>query len=271
MSVAVYLINLDNRVDRFTEFNNQAEKFQISYERVRAVEPPEVGFNPFVSGNVAACWMSHQIAAKNLLRSTHSHAIILEDDAVLTKSFVKVLKHLQNNSLPEFDLMQLGYLTHGGKLDFPEFDPVFRRFTDLRAYLGSNLIKYNFLFRNWIVISRFVLKILTSGPIIKLTSFNVNDERQIHSVQEFIRNEKKLRKILGIKQSLIYHSFEPGTHCYVINRDFAKVMIQINNPVYLAADLLLMSIAKSHNFKVIRVSRSLVAQSESPSSITRKF
>jgi GR25 family glycosyltransferase involved in LPS biosynthesis len=99
---------------------------------------------------------------------------------------------------------------------------------------------------------------------------NAKNKVQIDKVQGFIRNEKKLRNSLGIKESLIYHSFEPGTHCYVINRDFAKVMLKINNPVYLAADLLLMSIAKSHNFKVIRVCRSLVAQSKSPSSITRK-
>ena len=196
--------------------------------------------------------------------------MILEDDAVLTKSFVKVLNHLQSNKLPEIDLLQLGYLTHGGKLDFPEFDPVFRRFTDLRAYLGSTLIKYDFLFRNWIKISRFLLKIIATGTLINLPSMNVTNKVQIDNVKKFIQNEKKLRKSLGIKQSLIYHSFEPGTHCYVINRDFAKVMLAINNPVYLAADLLLMSIAKSHNFKVIRVCRSLVAQSKSPSSIARK-
>jgi GR25 family glycosyltransferase involved in LPS biosynthesis len=245
-------------------------KHHIEYERVRAVEPPEIGFNPFVSGNVAACWLSHQKAAQSLLNSIHSHAVILEDDAVLTKSFVKVLKHLESNKIPEIDLIQLGYLTHRGKLDFPEFDPIFRRLTDLRAYLGSTLVRYDFLFRNWIVISRFILKKMTSGLLAKLLPLNVNKKVQIYNVQAFIQNERRLRKSLGIKKSLIYHSFEPGTHCYVINRDFARVMLQINNPVYLAADLLLMSIAKSHNFKVIRVCRSLVSQSKSPSSISRK-
>jgi GR25 family glycosyltransferase involved in LPS biosynthesis len=270
MSVAIYLINLDDRKDRLSNFSKQAKNYNLNFERLKAAQPYEIDNNPFVEGNVAACWVSHQRAAQKLIDSEHSHAVILEDDAVINRSLVELLNHLQNHDLPPLDLLQLGYLTHKGRLDFPEFDPVLRRHTDLRSYVGISLARYDVFFRFWIRATRFLMKLLSAQIFEQFFRPNSKIKDQIAIVRNFVRNEYELRKILGLKAPLIYHSFEPGTHCYLINRYFAEVMVQINNPVYLAADLMLMSVAKSHNFKVIRVGKSMVNQSNSPSSISRK-
>ena len=87
---------------------------------------------------------------------------------------------------------------------------------------------------------------------------------------QYFKNEYKLRKKLGLAYPLIYHSFEPGTHAYIISRDFAKFLASTNLPTFLAADLHLMGVAASGNVRSIRISKSLCNQSDSPSSINER-
>ena len=263
MGIEHYVINLDDRADRRDQFFEQAEKFGLDVTRVKAVSKRDIESLNFTSPTVTACWNSHQVAATKLLESKSSHAVIFEDDAIISKSAAQFILNLNSTKLVGIDVLQIGYLTHRLKLDFPEFDLGLRKTLDLRNYVGEAFSKVDFVFRSWILLTRFIIRSALRILGKKLSLFPI----QIRQLNLYLNSELALRAHLGTRHALIYHSFEPGTHCYVISREFAQVVTSINKPTYLGADLMFMAIAKSRNFNVIRISKSEVGQSNSPSSI----
>jgi GR25 family glycosyltransferase involved in LPS biosynthesis len=267
----MYVINLDERPDRMAEFKKNTKKIEGEIMRVKGVSKSELNLGykneQFVPKSVAACWFSHQLVAKRFLESGASHALIFEDDAVIRGRAAKFINSLNQEKLFGIDVFQIGYLTHNLRLDFPEFDKYFGNWLDLRTYTGESFSSLDIVYRNWLRATRTILRYALPKISRLVCIFNSKIENRMNEVSNYFRDEFRIRRLLGTKAPLVYHSFEPGTHAYVINRDFATAMIEINSPVYLAADLLLMAIAKSRNFKILRLSKSLVAQSNSPSSI----
>lgn len=263
MEIGLYVINLDERTDRREQFFAQAEKFGLDVTRIKAIAKGDIASSSFTSPAVTACWNSHQVAAAKLLESEFSHALVFEDDAIISKSAARFILNLNSAKLKGIDILQIGYLTHNLRLDFPEFDLGLRNTLDLRNYIGEAVSRFDFVFRNWIVFSRFIIRSILGifGKSISILP------TQIQQLNQYLVSERALRTHLGSKYALIYHSFEPGTHCYVMSKEFARVVTSINKPTYLGADLMMMAIAKSRNFNVIRISKSQVGQSNSPSSI----
>ena len=266
-SLALYVINLDDRPDRLQEFDKQIKKYSLDVQRIRAVSYQEIKDVHYVTLREAACWKSHQQVAEEFLASKNEFAIVFEDDAILSKASVKMIEKIQTSNLQGIDVLQIGYLTHGKKLDFLEFDNFFGNFLDLRTYLWSYLPRFDIVFRNWVRITRFLLRFLCQTLLLISRQEDIFKMHKLKKLQEYVLDEVALRKYLGVKVPLIYHSYEAGTHCYLISRNFAKVICESNVPSYLAADLMLMSIAKSRNFAMLRLSKSLVQQSDSTSSI----
>ena len=85
-------------------------------------------------------------------------------------------------------------------------------------------------------------------------------------LQKFRSSHRNQTYVLG-GQILVADSFEAGTHAYICNRAMAKRLVTFNNPVILAADLAMIQVARSKQSKCFRLSRSLVGQSDSVSSI----
>jgi GR25 family glycosyltransferase involved in LPS biosynthesis len=266
-SLALYVINLDDRWDRLQEFSEQIKKYSLDVQRIRAVPYQEIKDDHYVTLREAACWKSHQKAAEEFLASNKEFAIVFEDDAILSKASVKMIEKIQTSNLRGIDVLQIGYLTHGRKLDFLEFDNFFGNYLDLRTYLWSYLPRFDIVFRNWIRITRYLLRFLCQTILLISRQEEISKMPRFRKVQEYVLDEAVLRNYLGVKVPLIYHSYEAGTHCYLMSRNFAKVLCGSNTPSYLAADLMLMSIAKSRNFAMLRLSKSLVKQSDSISSI----
>lgn len=105
-----FVINLDDREDRWREASSQFSKFPFELERVRAVKATEIELEePFVPGGVSATWRSHQKAMQGHLQSDASYALILEDDFIVKRQIVKVLKSIIK--VGDFDLVQIGYLS----------------------------------------------------------------------------------------------------------------------------------------------------------------
>ena len=75
------------------------------------------------------------------------------------------------------------------------------------------------------------------------------------------------RTIKLSNQLFVSKSFETGTHCYLISRRLAKVMIGFNLPVIIPADVALGELALTSNLNFYRATTSLCNQSSSPSSI----
>jgi len=77
--------------------------------------------------------------------------------------------------------------------------------------------------------------------------------------------DSKIHKVGS--ELLIPDSFEAGTHAYICSRTMAQRLVKFNVPVVLAADLAFIQIARSKKYKYFRLSRSLIGQSDSVSSI----
>lgn len=257
-SIEFVVINLKERSDRLTTFLAQFSDTGIQPSRIDAISGKEIEDLGYVTKNVAACWQSHLKAYQHLQTTDKKYLVVFEDDAILTHEGLKFLTKLNESQLIGIDLLQFGYLTHRKKLDLPRYDSVFAPILFCEKYLGKTLSEFDLIFRFWVRFTRFILR-----------KYPDNLSYRRHSFQYF-KSEYKLRKKLGSAYPLIYHSFEPGTHAYIVSRDFANFLTMTNLPTFLAADLHLMGVAASGNLRSIRISKSLCNQSDSPSSINER-
>ncbi len=250
------VINLDNRPDRLIEFEKQFIDQANKPIRIPAFSADTIKGKHHVRDVVAACWESHKKAYEYLLNTDRSHLIIFEDDAVLTKNGKRLITELTEIDLKGIDLFQFGFLTHKGKIDLPRYDTQLRGYLDLTRMTSIEFARLNFVFTQWITLSRGLMRLIDK-ILIRLDIDYLG----------YFRNEKNLRQKLKSPQPLVYKSFEPGTHGYIIGRDFAKFLLTTNKSTFLAADHFLMGIAAAGNVVAIRVIKSQCAQSNSPSSI----
>lgn len=232
----IFYINLDSRVDRKDFFLNQFCFSILNPERISAVALSGDNFN-IASPGVAGCWNSHQKAYKSLLKSRDSHALIFEDDAIISSKVIRILENLKHLSLDGIDLFQLGYLKDRNKLT-----------------VDSG--KIDFLYR-WKLIFFTVFRIIISQTK-KVKFMNL---WRINNNLRSLNFENEWKRIMGMNIPLVYNSFEAGTHCYIISRRLAQALISFNNnPVIISADLLLIEVANSRIYNCFRVSKSLSSQ-----------
>jgi len=105
-----FVINLDERQDRWAEASSQFAKFPFAIERVEAVNSSDVeNEEPYVPAGVAATWKSHQKAMRSHLETQFEYAVILEDDFLVVRDIKKIL--IRVSDFKGFDLVQLGYLS----------------------------------------------------------------------------------------------------------------------------------------------------------------
>ena len=137
----------------------------------------------------------------------------------------------------------------------------------LSPRLGADFLQVGFLITN-------------SVDRIQITSNSIFDGflKVLHKLSNlfgFIRNRlgKKLliREQSGIPFKIVCNDIRPGAHAYIVSRAFAQAALQINSPEFLSADAVYMSMGWMRSFKLLRFRKSLVAQSNSESSITVRF
>jgi hypothetical protein len=110
--VNAYVINLASRVDRWNSVEIQASFLKIPIHRVEAVNVNYLTPDDcYVAPGVAATWKSHQKAMIAFLESEDQHALILEDDFFVTKTWNLDLLNLALSTDPDF--FQLGFLKTG--------------------------------------------------------------------------------------------------------------------------------------------------------------
>jgi GR25 family glycosyltransferase involved in LPS biosynthesis len=137
----------------------------------------------------------------------------------------------------------------------------------LSPTLGADFLQIGFLITNSVDRIQITLNGIFDGflkVLHKLSGFFV-----------FIGNRmgKKLliREQSGIPFKIVCNDIRPGAHAYIVSRKFAQAASQINSPEFLSADAVYMSMGWMRSFKLLRFRRSLVAQSNSESSITERF
>lgn len=266
--IPIYFINLSEREDRKKAFLNQFIGTGIKPIRVNAVNQSEVGNGHSVTEAVAACWLSHQATYLKFLESKFSHAVIMEDDALLSKESLQFIDNLQGIDLKDLDIFQFGYLTDRFRIDFPTYDPSPHNIFSLNKYIGVGLSRIDFFHRNWLRATRFLVRLAI--PIYRFLKGLTTKKENLRKLENFYLGELSVRRKYGLRHPIIYHSIEPGAHAYVISRKCAKKLLLFNNPVFLPADLALMGIGRSKNFVVCRTSKSLCNQSGSITSISKR-
>jgi GR25 family glycosyltransferase involved in LPS biosynthesis len=226
-----FLINLDKRSDRWSDFLENSSELHFPTLRFSAVTAESLSITELrLPSTVAACWKSHQKVAKAFLESDAEHCLVLEDDIHLTQAAIEALNQIWEKSFQGIDLLQVGFCVHNNRL------------ANRSSYrLQSRIIGLTKSFR----------------------MLNLSVTRKFLSAlygYEFLFLEQ-------ISHPVAQNTFELGTHAYIMSRNFAEVMVQFNYPVYLPADLALMELANTKKFNSFRLVTSLVDQTDSPSSI----
>ncbi len=103
-----YVINLDSRIDRWSEVHAQRDRLGVDIHRVSAVSVKSVVVSPLVTPVIAATWQSHQKAMSQFLETEEKYALIMEDDFVLSSRWNQELIHL--GLALNADFFQLGFL-----------------------------------------------------------------------------------------------------------------------------------------------------------------
>ena len=228
-----YVINLEERSDRWEQVVAQQKKLGFEIHRVPATNKNEVTgeLSRYLENTITAICLSHIKAIRLFLETQEAFCIILEDDFQLRHGYFSaaILPAIDQ----KFDYLQIGFLKMGAKEYFDILSCNFR----------DRMLK-NFYFLAQIVPAAWKNLFLS----------------------KFLVREQK-----GIHKSIVLADIRPGAHCYLISRKFAQAMLEINNPAFLSADLLYMSLGTIRTFKMGRLRRSLVEQSDSVSSVTNRF
>lgn len=132
----IYVINLDRRPDRLRRMEGIAEALGFGFERIRAIDAKAEEFadlaatlrrdgpTGLMSDNTLACTLSHLKAWETFLADPDAgeHAVILEDDVVLAKRSLSVIRDLAENRLWGYRLVKLeqgGAMKKGAFLGHP--------------------------------------------------------------------------------------------------------------------------------------------------------
>jgi len=123
----VFVINLDESVDRMAFMKEQLDRLGLKFERIAAVDGRRLtaaeiskAYSPFwswlllgrfMTAGELGCAMSHQLAREKIVSENIPWALILEDDALIAGDLPKALDAIRR-ALRTYGLVQLHYYEH---------------------------------------------------------------------------------------------------------------------------------------------------------------
>lgn len=217
----MFAINMDRDVDRWQSVAEQATKFGLRIQRIPAIE----------SQHIPAGELSFVTAGVRAVWKSHMKCmqLLLESSsthALILEDDFHILKpkdlflSLSRSDVRAYDVVQLGWVVPG--LD-NKVELIYKR-------LESYFFRFIFQF---------------------LSRFRPNSNHLIR-----LRPSAHGRAPRGF----IPDNFQPGGHCYMVSRDFASLILQINDPQFLATDDLYIALAKMRSVRFIRSKKNLAGQ-----------
>jgi hypothetical protein len=94
----------------------------------------------------------------------------------------------------------------------------------------------------------------------------INRTIQLNSLNKLLVYEQK-----NVPISIVLNDIQAGGHCYLVSRKFSAAAQEMNNPCFLSADGMLMSLSETRTFRVGRSRINYVKQSDSISSVQQRF
>lgn len=111
--------------------------------------------------------------------------------------------------------------------------------------------------------------------MIKATNLRDFSLKILSGISSKLKSKYSQRLLLkeqeDIKFSIVLNHAGAGSHAYIVSRKFAEEMLKLNSPMFLATDGLFIAIAGLRFLRMGRLRRNLIKQSNSPSSITKRF
>jgi GR25 family glycosyltransferase involved in LPS biosynthesis len=248
VEIPVYVLSLENRIDRQKSVSKALNESGIGFQFILSSKSDNTKFEAMskITQIEVAIWSSHVKALKAMLGTASSWALVLEDDFLFEESGLRFLKNQQiihstlDSLSGHYSILQIGFLENSksSKKNYllaKGFKLIFRfNRFDFRSYLNN--------FRH--------LGFKNASKINKILKFN-----------GFI----KINVLFGLRL---------GTHAYFVNRDAAKILIDIfenreSDKNFMTIDQYLLKLTKKFSknptLPSARLSETLVRQSSSPS------
>ena len=227
-ALTLYVINLENRPDRWQSVLEQSRILGFEPRRIAASDSvAECHHNSLLSPAASACWESHLIALQKFIDSEAESCLIAEDD-FLVINLQRFKKQLAALNCSNWDYVQLGFLSTG-----------------LRDRIQRYMTNFEFA----------LIKLVTSSSIIWPKK------------RRLLEGKLRVRRSIGVPLAYVPDDIRAGAHFYYINRSMALKLIGCNMPPFVTADGFFMSLAWIKRFRMMRVRRTAIIQSNSPSSI----
>ena len=209
-------------------------------------------------------WKENLSAIANFLETEHDHLMIVDFSKIRNlDKFWKITNNFATKNLKSIDLFQLKYKTKKFKIEKPVFDSL-NRMGDIGVSLGRNIAETDFVYKNWILLTRFTLRNTAKFAyvvsrvlplkILKSVSWRINSLEMV----SIAKQEYRLRKSLDLNVPLIYHSFEKSLDCFIISKKFARAILTINSPALLTTNRLYSACARTQNLVSIRVGKNFL-------------
>jgi GR25 family glycosyltransferase involved in LPS biosynthesis len=228
--IPIYVINLRIRTDRKDHATLEASRHGLSVQFVEAVEGEKVDSADLglLSAPALACWESHLSVFQLISNSSFQKAVVLEDDFEFT-NFGHLLKKLKKIDLDNWDIVQVGFLTH-----------------DIKEWISIKLQNVESFF--FIGISR----------LFSTTPLNGMD----------LKNRLRVKRAKDVPFGFIPDDLRAGAHAYIISRNCAQRLLNSHSSQrVLTTDGLFIALNWTKQFRTLRLQKSLVRQISSPSSI----
>jgi len=75
----------------------------------------------------------------------------------------------------------------------------------------------------------------------------------------------------GVPFQVVTHNVRPGAHAYIVSCNFAQTLVTFNNPILFSADQFYISLAQMRSFRMGRLRKALILQTNSQSSVSQRF
>ena len=224
------MVNLKSREDRKLHVIQESQKYGLSPKFVEAVDgnsidPKNLGF---LTAPALACWKSHLQVFDLVVTSGNQMCLVLEDDFEF-EDFHKVQKVLQKIDLKDWDIIQIGFLTH-----------------DFKEWVSIKLQNLESLF--FILTARLSLKIWGEN--------------------EGLNRKLRVKRARNVSLGFVPDDLRAGAHAYIIGERCARsIILEHHEQRVLTSDGLLIATNWTRPYKTLRLRKSLVGQISSESSI----
>ena len=228
----MYVINLEKRTDRWKSSINESVKHNLELTRVDAIVADSIDVSECIYMPAGVvATWKSHQAAFREFLSTSDPFCLILEDDFVIPRMTLNFSIALREGYTGFDFIQVGFL------------------------ITSRIEYFDFKFQNIFDIFKKILS-LNFFPLSKI---------------KYFANKLTVSEQKNVPFHLVLNDIRAGGHGYIISRRFAEAGLEMNKPVFFSTDGVFMALGKSRNFKMARFRKSLINQTNSPTSVTQRF